>query len=232
MVPKVIFEDEYLIILDKPPGWIVNEAETTGDIPVVQKWLKKVFDYSIVKSKDYRSGVVHRLDKETSGILVLLHGRVTPVVGEIKTLVGRLPWRRDRFGVLPGGREAETRYRVISNFSFRGRSASGGQFPRLRRGFGGQAIFNEKFSFVEFYPKTGRTHQIRIHSKYLGHPIVADDFYAGRKTARSDKKWCSRLFLHSAGISFIHPRKNKMVTFESKLPEDLQLALKSLEKVS
>ena len=258
MVPKVIFEDEYLIILDKPPGWIVNEAETTGDIPVVQKWLKKVFDYSIVKSKDYRSGVVHRLDKETSGILViaktiesfeklqkefkervvkktyiaLVHGRVTPVVGEIKTSVGRLPWRRDRFGVLPGGREAETRYRVISNFSFRGRSASGGQFPRLRRGFGGQAIFNEKFSFVEFYPKTGRTHQIRIHSKYLGHPIVADDFYAGRKTARSDKKWCSRLFLHSAGISFIHPRKNKMVTFESKLPEDLQLALKSLEKVS
>lgn len=70
MEPKIIFEDDYLLILDKPAGWIVNEAATTKGQKVIQTWLKSK-DYSIAKSREYRSGVVHRLDKETSGMLVV-----------------------------------------------------------------------------------------------------------------------------------------------------------------
>src|SRR4030042_3485924 len=140
--PKIIFEDENLMVLEKPAGWIVNEAETTKGQQVIQEWLNKL-DYSLANNREYRSGIVHRLDKETSGILLvaktkeafeklqqefkerrvektytaLVHGRVERD-GIIEVPVGRLPWRRDRFGVLAGGREAETRYRVIDNLEF------------------------------------------------------------------------------------------------------------------
>ena len=120
--------------------------------------------------------------------------------------VGRLPWNRERFGVLPGGRTAETDYEVISYYK------------------------NDKdtFSLVDVSPKTGRTHQIRIHMKYLGYPLVADDFYAGRKTSREDKTWCPRLFLHAKSISFAHPRTNKKLSFQANLPNDLGKVLQKL----
>lgn len=235
--PEIIFEDASLIVLDKPAGWITNSASTTSNQPVVQDWLAKNFQFSIFKFPELRNGIVHRLDKETSGLLLiaktkdafenlqsqfkerkvqkkytaLVHGEVEPKEGKIEISVGRLPWRRDRFGVLPGGREAETRYRVVSNFQF--------------------SISHEKFTLIELEPKTGRTHQIRIHAKYLGHPLVSDEFYAGRKTARKDRKWCPRLFLHASEISFIHPERGNEVKFESKLTSDLQIALDSLEKL-
>lgn len=231
--PETIFVDESLLALNKPSGWITNSATTTKSQPVVQDWLAKNFNFATAKAKEFRSGVVHRLDKETSGILLvaktpkaftslqkqfkersiekkylaLAHGRVEPDTGEIKAPVGRLPWRRDRFGVLPGGREAVTKYRTVENYE-----AESGQYTLL-----------------ELAPKTGRTHQIRIHLKYLGHPVVADTFYAGRKTARADRKWCSRLFLHAAQISFTHPVTGKKKTLASKLPKDLQNALTSLK---
>jgi 23S rRNA pseudouridine1911/1915/1917 synthase len=232
MEPKIIFEDESLFVLEKPAGWIVNEAETTKGQKVIQEWLNKL-DYSLADNREYRSGIVHRLDKETSGLLLiaktkeafeklqqefkerriektyvaLVHGEVEPKEGEIKASVWRLPWRRDRFGVLAGGREAVTRYRVIENVQFKNN--------------------DEKFSLLELKPKTGRTHQIRIHLKYLGHPVVADEFYAGRKTARKDRLWCPRLFLHAAGISFLHPQNGKRIKFELDLPSDLSEVLSS-----
>lgn len=238
MQPRVIFEDEELLVLDKPAGWIINEAKTVGETPVIQTWLRENFDYELAKNREHRSGIVHRLDKETSGILVvakttrafsqlqrqfksrevqktyvaLAHGKVEPKEGEIKTPVGRLPWNRERFGVLPGGREAETRYRAISNFKF--------------------SNSNEKFTLLELYPKTGRTHQIRIHLKYIGHPIVSDQFYAGRKTARLDRQWCPRLFLHASEISFMHPEAGKIIKLQAALSYDLKGVLASLEKTS
>lgn len=247
MDPKVIYEDEQLLILDKPSGWIVNEAKTTRGKETVQEWLSKRA-YSLAKDTGMRSGIVHRLDKETSGILVvaktklafeniqeqfkkrlvkktytaLVHGKVEPEEGSINAPVGRLPWNRERFGVLPGGREAETLYRVITNYklSTKGGSASGGQ------------ITNTEFTLLELMPKTGRTHQIRVHLKYLGHPIVSDEFYAGRKTARADRTWCPRLFLHASGFKFTHPSTKKLVSIDSELSADLISSLKKLETIN
>lgn len=241
MEPKIIWQDDSLMVIDKPAGWIVNEADTTTSQPVVQTWLRKNFKYPIVNTTALRSGVVHRLDKETSGVLLvaktkeafenlqaqfksrevkktytaLVHGKVAPLdswasngVGIIKAPVGRLPWRRDRFGVLPGGREAATGYKVIRYYD----------------------IAKEKYSLLELSPKTGRTHQIRIHLKYIGHPIVSDEFYAGRKTARNDRKWCSRLFLHASEISFRHPESGEKLSFKSEIPGDLKKSLVKREE--
>jgi len=232
--PKIIFEDKSLLVLDKPAGWITNSASTTSDQPVVESWLAENFKFQISNFKLYRSGLVHRLDKETSGLLLvaktreafenlqkqfkerkvkktyvaLVHGRVEPTEGEVKAPVGRLPWRRDRFGVLPGGREATTHYRVLAYYILHATS----------------------YTLLELKPKTGRTHQIRVHLKYLGHPVVGDEFYAGRKTARADRVWCPRLFLHAKAVTFSHPLGGQMVSFESPLPEDLSDILKNLGK--
>lgn len=224
--PKIIFQDKTILVIEKPSGWITNEADTTTNQPVIQSWLKTKFKYSIANSTEFRSGIVHRLDKETSGLLVvaktkeafetlqsafknrlvkktyiaLLHGKMKEESGSIKAQVGRLPWRRDRFGIVPGGRESVTRYQVL-------------KYIKGERG---------GYSLVEFYPETGRTHQIRIHSKHIGHAIVADEFYAGRKTSRNDRKFCPRLFLHASKIELEHPKTGLIVGFESKLPDDLQ----------
>jgi len=131
MEPKIIFEDESLFVVDKPSGWITNDAETTTTQPVLQTWIRENFDYSLKGNRELRDGIVHRLDKETSGLVIvaktekaftklqeefknrevektyiaLLHGKVIPTEGTITVTVGRLPWRRERFGILPGGRE-------------------------------------------------------------------------------------------------------------------------------
>lgn len=227
--PKIIYEDESVLVINKPAGYIVNNAETTKGQPTVQDWLIENKKSAIVNDMQLRSGIVHRLDKETSGILIiaktkeafeklqsefkerevkktytaLVHGRIEKDKGEIEASVGRLPWRRDRFGVLPGGREASTSYKVLKRLSME----------------------SEEFTLLELYPKTGRTHQIRIHLKYINHPIVGDTFYAGRKTARKDRVWCPRLFLHAHKIVFIHPVSGKPVALEAPLAEDLSTAL-------
>ena len=230
--PKVLFEDNSLFVVEKSSGWITNDADTTTTQPVLQTWVREHFDYPLKGDRDMRDGIVHRLDKETSGLLLvaktreafeslqsqfkdrqiektyiaLLHGKVTPETGEIKALVGRLPWRKDRFGVIPNGRESVSNYKVLKFYP--GNNAGN--------------------TLVEFSPKTGRTHQIRIHSKHIGHAIVGDEFYAGRKTARNDRKWCPRLFLHAASIKFTHPKSGEIVEFKSDIPEDLQKALQGI----
>ena len=230
MNPTIIFEDESILVLNKPSGWITNDASTTTTQPVLQTWLRENLKYPLIGDRERRDGIVHRLDKETSGLLIiaktisafenlqsqfkerkvtktyiaLTHGEIELKEGEIVASVGRLPWRRERFGVLPGGREAITKYKVISYHSL-------------------ITDHGSLFTLVELYPKTGRTHQIRIHLKFIGHPIVGDYFYAGRKTAREDRLWCPRLFLHASKISFFHPETGKELTFESELPKDLNL---------
>lgn len=243
----ILFEDDDLLIIDKPAGITVNRAETTQNELTVQDWAEKhigiTYQASGIKYGDkewtpesdfnQRGGIVHRLDKETSGVLILAknpqsfvelqrqfrerevkkvyqalaHGKV-PGEGEIDVPVGRLPWNRKQFGILPGGRESKTTYKVLQYFID----------PKTK----------ETLSLVELYPQSGRTHQIRVHLKYIGHPIFSDFLYAGRKTARNDRKILERVFLHASQISFFHPKTKKEITFESPLPEELQELLKTL----
>lgn len=249
MEPSIIFEDEYLLVLEKPSGITVNKSDTTTGEWTLQDWVEKqgkvskVLDtsdtFSSFDTFFERTGIVHRLDKETSGILLvaktkeafvhlqkqfkerivkktyhaLVHGTMEPRAGEIKAPLGRLPWNRKRFGVLPGGRESTTRYQVLTNYLS----------PQSK----------EQLSFIELQPETGRTHQIRVHVKYMGHPIFSDQLYGGRKTARDDRKVLSRLFLHASEISFTHPVSGKQVSFTSSLPVVLQVFLdKSLVRIA
>ncbi|MCL4354666.1 RluA family pseudouridine synthase [Patescibacteria group bacterium] len=238
---KIIFEDDDLLVLDKPAGVTVNRSETTRYQITVQDFTDKHINFP--KDSDpesdfiKRSGIVHRLDKETSGILLvakkeaafkelqrqfkdrevkktylaLAHGRIIPEEGEIRAAVGRLPWNRKRFGVLAGGRESVTRYKVIHNYQ--------------------STILNKKedLTLVELYPETGRTHQIRVHLKYINRPIFADELYAGRKVSREDRRHLERVFLHAAKISFKHPVIGKPVEFISDLPLELENLLKQIK---
>lgn len=86
------------------------------------------------------------------------------------------------------------------------------------------------FTYCEVFPRTGRTHQIRVHAKHLGQPVVSDDTYGGRNMSRIDRNWCPRLFLHATFLSLTHPHSGIQLYFESPLPPDLQSALAVLTK--
>jgi len=249
MLP-ILYEDSSLLLINKPAGITVNRSDTTAGQETVQDftdvYLQKELTPTVLPestdsdeelSTDFylRSGIVHRLDKETSGILIvaksqdvfsalqgefkerrveksylaLAHGKVTPMIGEINVPVGRLPWNRRQFGVVAGGRESLTKYSVVSYF----RTADSRK---------------EIVSLVELHPLTGRTHQIRVHLQYLGYPIFSDFLYAGRKTQREDRKLLERVFLHAAAIAFIHPTSKKRVSFAAPLPTELQSVMDQL----
>jgi len=242
----ILFEDESLIVINKPPGIVVNRAESVKG-ETIQDWVETYLSFprrresSVIEDgsvpvktgirsgmTDFedRAGIVHRIDKETSGILLvaktpeafyelqrqfkerkihktylaIVHGKLVPDVGEINAPVGRLPWNRERFGIVPGGKEAKTGYRV--------------QGTGVRE--------KETFSVVELYPESGRTHQIRVHLKYINHPIVGDYLYAGRKTARLDRQRVGRVMLHAWKLSCTHPITGKLLAFEAPIPDDMR----------
>ena len=260
MEPRVIFEDSDLLVLEKPSGMVVNKSDTTKGEKTIQEWVEKYLKILNPKSQILnkskipnsniqnslgfrnsdlefisRAGIVHRLDKETSGILLiaktpqafvnlqaqfkerkvqktyiaLTHGKIEPSEGEINVSVGRLPWNRKRFGVLADGRESVTKYKILD----------------IKYYLSGKE--KEPLSLVELNPKTGRTHQIRVHLQYIHHPIFADPLYAGRKTSRNDRKLLSRIFLHASKICFFHPKTNELVRFESPLPNNLKQFLET-----
>lgn len=250
--PKIIYEDESILVLSKPAGMTVNRSDTTKDEQTLQDWVEKILrekDNKILSEQKKtlnisisqypniyesenreafykRGGIVHRLDKETSGIILvaktedafvellrqfrerevqksytaLVHGKVTPNQGEIVVPLGRLPWDRKKFGAVAGGRNATTSYKVLRYYKAR----------------------SETLTLLELYPKTGRTHQIRVHLKYMNHPIFADSLYAGRKTAREDRKLLLRQFLHASSINFFHPQSRKLLSFKSPLAPELE----------
>ena len=248
----VLYEDSSLLILNKPAGIIVNRSDTTAHVPTLQDIVEKHLGVSYPvphrgeEGSDYpsleevfagRSGIVHRLDKETSGIilvaknkevfallqkifkdrevqktyLALTHGEILPKEGEVDAPVGRERFNRMRFGVVAGGKDANTQYQTVQLY----------QHPKTK----------EKLTLISLSPKTGRTHQIRVHMKYIGHPLVSDELYSGRKTARNDRKELSRIFLHASSLRFVHPISHKEMTFDAPLPEELSLYLDQLIKL-
>ena len=229
---SILYEDEHVFVINKPPGIVVNRAESVKE-ETIQDWAApKVLQDGFAPVTDdekvfaERAGIVHRIDKETSGCLIIaknvaafidiqrqfkerivkktylaiVHGHLVPESGEIRAPVGRLPWNRERFGILPGGKDAVTKYTV------------------LRTGHS----HDTDISLVALYPETGRTHQIRVHVKYINHPIIGDWQYAGRKTARRDRVWAPRVMLHAWKVAFMHPSDRKELAIEAPVPDDMK----------
>ena len=200
-------------------------------------------------------GIVHRLDKDTSGVLLLaknpgsllhllaqfkkretkktyaslVHGKFAEKTGHIVAPMGRSIHNRLRFVVDSAGRPAITDYKVEREFS--------GLQEDLAIKIGKESRFKVKkvkelyqagFSLLKLEPKTGRTHQIRVHMSAMQHPLVGDQIYAGKKRVKLDAFWCKRQFLHALSLEFIHPRTGKQVLFEAPLAEDLEKVLKLL----
>jgi 23S rRNA pseudouridine1911/1915/1917 synthase len=240
MQVTIVFEDGEMLAVNKPSGMVVNKADTTKGVVTLQDWAEeylRIPQGSLNHERDdfiNRGGIVHRLDKETSGILLLakteksfyalqgqfkerttektykalVHGVVVPQNGEIAVPVGRLPWNRMRFGVVADGREAVTRYETDAIYMFKGQN-------------------KERLSLLTVYPKTGRTHQIRVHLKHINHPIFSDFLYAGRKTARDDRQVLDRVFLHAYSIAFTHPVSGESMTLTAPLAPELEEFLRN-----
>ena len=254
----IIFEDSEIVVIDKPSGIVCNRSETLQE-ETLQDWWDGRYDKSLsnfVKSSQTlsedekyfyeRSGLVHRLDRETSGVMVmaktvnafisllkqfkergvqktymaLTHGYWTAREGQINLPIARRRDDRKKMGVREDGRESMTNYEVMTEYT-------SWEFPKeLKvddRGYVG-------FTLVSFKPKTGRTHQIRVHAQQMGHPLVGDMDYAGRKRSREDRKWAHRVLLQAQRIEFEHPRNGKRIHFESK-GEELNEVLKYLVPV-
>lgn len=244
--PTIIFEDEWFMAVNKPAGWVVNRAESVHDA-TIQDWLETAYAPRYNVSPDQsnktfldRSGIAHRLDKDTSGVLLvaknphtlakamdlfkrrlmkkqyiaLVHGFVEPQKGFVRLPMARNIYNRAQFSIDPLGKTAHTDYSVSAYY----------QKPDLTE-------HHSKYSLVSLAPKTGRTHQIRVHCKYIGHPLVADALYASKNQLPIDLTWCPRHFLHAGRLTFVHPETNVEVTYESPLPDDLTIALSKLIKL-
>lgn len=217
----VLHEDEALIVIDKAPGRVVHPAAGHAADTLVNALVARYPDLADTFGGT-RPGIVHRLDRDTSGVIVvartrpaaeiltaafaersvekvylaLARGRVNPPAGVIDAPIARDPKRRQRMAAMPAGRPSRTVYRVI--------------------GISGAV------SWLELRPESGRTHQIRVHLKAIGHPILGDPTY-GRASRR-----IGRTALHAWRITLDHPTNGERMTFEAPLPDDLRTALAGL----
>jgi 23S rRNA pseudouridine1911/1915/1917 synthase len=224
---SIVYEDEALLVVDKPAGMVVHPApgHTSGTL------LNAVLAHcpELMDSDDSRPGIVHRLDRDTSGLilvakedktqrllqhqfkerqvrkayLALLHGHLEPAWGRIEAPIGRDPHHRQRMTVLRGGREAITEYHVLERYAHQVGPAAG------------------EYTLVEVEPRTGRTHQIRVHLASIGHPVVGDEVYGRRKT----KLHVPRHFLHALRLGFKHPVTRERMELEAPLPDELVAVL-------
>jgi 23S rRNA pseudouridine1911/1915/1917 synthase len=224
---EIVYEDETLAVVNKPAGLVVHPAAGTPSGTLANA-LAYHFQQLPDRGAGVRPGIVHRLDRDTSGLLVvaktdaalenlsdqfrdrtvfksyvaLVHGRVAASSGKIDQPLARDPANRTRMAVVRGGRNALTLYRV-------------------RRAF-------DRFTLLDVELKTGRTHQIRVHLAWLKHPVVGDEIYGGGRDKtipdpqlRARVRNLKRHFLHAEKLGFTHPATNEFVKFESPLPAEL-----------
>jgi 23S rRNA pseudouridine1911/1915/1917 synthase len=220
---QILYEDEALLVIDKPPGMVVHPAPGHSTGTLVNALL--ALHPRLAQAGGDRPGIVHRLDRDTSGLilvatsekmqralqrqfqsrqvhkayLALLVGRIQPTWGRIEAAVGRDPRHRQRMAIQPGGREAITEYHILERFAQPVGPLAG------------------DFTLVEAEPITGRTHQIRVHFASIGHPIAGDPVY-GRRHKRLP---LGRQFLHAHRLEFSHPATGQVMKLESPLPADL-----------
>ena len=218
----ILYEDEYILAVNKPKGMVVHPSFGHSDGTLVNAILAYLGEEKLKGDPEagipgQRPGIVHRLDKGTTGVILIakdlktqemlsslfkdrevrktyraiVEGVVKKDEGVIEGRIGRHPVERKKMAVVKErGREAVTAYRVIRRM--------------------------KEFTYVEAYPKTGRTHQIRVHLAHIGHPIAGDDTY-GKKA----RKVAERPLLHAYTISFDHPVKNEPVSITAPIPADM-----------
>ena len=217
----VVYQDADLVVIDKPAGLSVHPGPGHPDRTLVNGLLALCPDIQGIGG-EIRPGIVHRLDKDTSGLmmaaktqdahnrlsqqiknrevskgyLALVEGAPSPESGTIDVPIGRDPRRRTRMAVVPEGRESRTGYRLVE------RAAA--------------------HSLLELQLHTGRTHQARVHLAWLGHPLLGDAVYGRRSPL------LPRHFLHAHSLSFAHPSSGQPMQFRSPLPPDLEAALESV----
>ncbi|AQW62831.1 pseudouridine synthase [Dehalococcoides mccartyi] len=222
---EIIFQDKDLLLINKPPGLTVHPAPGHPDHTLVNGVLAlepEMEDFD----DPLRPGIVHRLDKDTSGLLLvaknrqalanlsaqfkertvrkyylaLVKGELRPAEGFIEAPLGRDPQNRQKIAVVSDGRHARTGYKVLR--------------------------YIQGYSLLEVKLETGRTHQIRVHFAAIGHPVAGDAVYGQKES------WVKRQFLHAHRLSFALPSNGQVVEFTSPLPPDLEEALKILETPS
>ncbi len=225
---EILFEDESLLVLNKAPGLVVHPSAGNQEHTMVNALLHHCAGQLSGIGGVARPGIVHRLDKDTSGCLVvakndethlalsaqfanrkvekiyqaILCGELPRAKGEIKATIARHASHRKRMAVVEGGREAHTSYRVLE--SLRGATLA-------------EALLH-----------TGRTHQIRVHFQFLGYPVVGDLTYGNRQNQKLEDLTgyrAERQMLHAYHLGFTHPRTGKKVAFDAPLPKDFQDAL-------
>lgn len=239
---NIVYEDPHLIVIDKPAGMVVHPAFANYTGTLVNALLYHCRDLSGIGGVE-RPGIVHRLDKDTSGLIVVakddrthqglaaqfkgksvqreyiavVWGHPKPLRGRIETFLGRHPKHRKKIAVLEEGKWAVTNYEVLESFRF--------------------------LSLVRLVLETGRTHQIRVHMSHIGHPVFGDPVYGGRsrklgKLPSAEREEAERLLslmkrqaLHARTLGFVHPITGKHLHFESPLPEDMQELLARLRGV-
>jgi len=225
---EILYEDEDLAVIYKPAGIVVHPAPGHKEGTLVHGLLKRLKDLSGIGGK-LRPGIVHRLDKDTSGLmliakndfahqalvkafkerrinkeyLAIVYGEVKPSKGSIEKPIGRHPVHRKKMAVLKEGKEAVTNYKVLKTF--------------------------KKATLLLAKPLTGRTHQLRVHFSSLGHPILGDPLYGGLKPNLPRPE---RLMLHAYKLSFEHPRTKQILTFTKEPPENFQNYLRLLENLN
>ena len=230
----ILFEDKSLLVVNKPAGLVVHPAAGHEEHTLVNALLHHCQGSLSGIGGVARPGIVHRLDKETSGCLVvakndethialseqfanrvvkivyhaIVCGEVPRDAGEIHAAIARHPTHRKRMAVQDDsdGRAAHTSYRVLEKLKCA--------------------------TYVEVQIHTGRTHQVRVHFQHLGHPVVGDDTYGSTKNKRLKELAnyaAPRVLLHAKELSFVHPRTQKLVKFSAPLPDDFKLALKLLK---
>jgi len=219
---RIVFEDEALLVIDKPAGLVVHPGNGNPDGTLLNALLHHAPELAGVP----RAGIVHRLDKDTSGLLVVARtlasqtdlvrqlqsrsvsrhylalalGSLPAVAGTIDAPIGRHPVNRTRMAVVPGGKPAVTHYRVLRQFT--------------------------GCCLVECRLETGRTHQIRVHLAHLGHPLVGDEVYRGRRPRGPD---FGRQALHAFRLGLDHPVTGRACQWEVPLAQDFAQLLESLE---
>lgn len=218
----ILYEDEDIVVINKPQGMVVHPGAGNPDGTLVNALLYHIDDLSGING-EIRPGIVHRLDKDTSGVLVvakndtahvhlseqlqnrtvkrtywaIVHGQIPHEHGTIDAPIGRDPHDRQKFTVIKDGKEAITHFKVLEHFNH--------------------------YTWVEVSLETGRTHQIRVHFNYINHPVAGDTTYGPRKTLKGKGQ-----FLHARALEFIHPRTKETMHFEAELPEIFEKNLEIL----